>query len=282
MKVKGFLAVLLFAALLLSGFACGGGAPGGAAEQIRDEAISAGADIATCQFDMDMTMDLRMAMGGETIEITMSVDGEGAIDEPGQKMYMHMDMFMEVPGEEDMQVSMEMYLVEDWVYMKMEMPGEPPTWMKSPMEAGDWEELDITSQQVNMLLDVEVELLGTETVDGTECYVLEVTPDLEKLWALMQSAGAEQGLPPELDVEELITDLSLRQWVAKDTYFPRKTAVNLTMVFTPESLGIPPGLVDEFDATADMTMTMTMHHIKEPVTIELPPEAEEAEEVPMP
>jgi len=256
------------------------------AEEIRDEAIAAEAELDTCQFDMDMTMDMRIVMDGETFDSAMVIDVEGAIDKPNEEMYMDMTMIMEMTGEEDMEMSMALYIVEDWMYAGQEMPGEPATWLKMLMPEGMWEQIseqyDIVAQHLDVLLGVEVQLVGTETVDGTECYVLEVIPSMEELWALMQLAGAGEGLPPGLDFEELITDFSIRYWIAKDTYFTLKSAVELTMVLAPEDLGIPPELAGEFDATADMSMTGIMHHFNEAVSIELPPEAEAAEEIPMP
>jgi hypothetical protein len=251
------------------------------AEEIRDEAIAVDAELDTYQFDGDMTMVMGMTMMGETFEITMVTNAEGAIDYPNETMCVDLTMFMEMEGQEGMLMSTGMYLVEDWVYVGMEMPGEPPMWLKAPLMEGMWAEQDIMAQQLNILSDVEVEFLGNETVDGTGCYVLDVTPDMEKLGALMQLMGAEEGLPPDLDLEDVITDFSVRYWIAADTYFTLKVSEDITMVFTPESFGIPPELVGEFDATAHMAITITMHHINEPVSIELPPEAEEAEEVPM-
>jgi len=125
-------------------------------------------------------------------------------------------------------------------------------------------------------------LLGSDKVDGTECYVLAVTPSLEKLWAMVQMGGAAEQFPPGLDLEQLVTGFSVRQWVAKDTFFTRKASISMTMVLTPESLGVPPEQAEDFDGTANIAMTFFMHHINQPVTITLPPGAEEAEEVPWP
>lgn len=270
MKAKRSIAFILFSILLVATFACGPGEelpPGVTVEGITDQAISANAGIDTYRFDMVMTME------EETSKVKMTSQMSGAIDEPSEKMYMDMDMIMEMPGEEDMEISMEMYLVEDWMYMKMEVPGEPPIWMKSPMEVGDWEEWDIGSQQLDWLIDAEVEFLRTETVDGTECYVLKVTPDLEKLWEwALQQIGEEP--IPGLDLEELISDFSVEQWVAKDTYLIVKDVTEMTMKFGPEVTGMP------FEMTYDIAATTVIYDINQPVTIELPAEAEEAEEVP--
>ena len=272
----------------MSGLACGGGAPSGTptpsltVEQIRDQAIAVGNDLDTCQFEMDMTMEMSVTMPGVTMESTVTMDSNGAIDEANGRMNLDMEMRMELPGEAPQQVQMEMYMVDDYVYMKVVAPGAPQGWMKFAMPEGYWVEYDIASQQLDILLDVEVELLGTDTVDGTECYVLELTASLEKLWAMMQMGGAAEQLPPGLDLEQVVTDFSVRQWIAKDTFFTRKADIGMTMVLTPESLGVPPEQAEDFDGTANIAMTFLMHHINQPVTITLPPGAEEAEEVPVP
>lgn len=285
MNVRRFGAVLICAVLLLSGAACGGGEgsitpppEGVLAEQVRDSAIAAEAELDTCQFDMDMTMHMWATMEGETYEFTMVVDGEGAIDVPNEEMYMDMDISMEMTGLGSMEVLMEVYLVGDWSYMRTEIYGEE-IWLKTPMTEELWEERDIVSQLVHMLLDVEVELVGTQTVGGTECYVLDVVIDMDDLEALMALSGAEEGLSPGVDWGEVITEFSVRQWVATDTYFTRKLDIDVSMVFTPESLGIPSWQAEDFYASADMAMTMLMYDFYEPVSIELPDWAEDAVEV---
>lgn len=284
MKALRFIAFAVLSILLLTTFACCAGEelpPGITVEGIVDEALDAGANLDTCQFDVYMTIDMLMTMLGETFESKIIMYGNGTIDESNEKMYMYMYMNVEMAGQQALETSGKMYIVEDWIYAKMEILGEPATWMKAPIEAGDWEQHDIASLQIDWLLDAEAQFLRSETVDEIDCYVLQVTPDLEKLWALMQWAGMEElGLTPGLDLNDVITDFSVKQWIAKDTYFTRKTTQNLTMVLSSESLGISPELAGDFHASAEVVVTITTHHINEPVTIELPPEAEDAVVVP--
>lgn len=295
MEVWRFIALTALSLLLIAAVACGTtegpaetptptptSTSGTTAEQIRDQAITACDELDTCQFEMDTAIDMSVAEEEEITNLLMILNASGAMDRPSETMYMDIHMTLNVSGTELMEISTEAYIVEDWIYIGQEFPPEPATWTKSPLTDEVWEEEDIVSQQLNLLLDVDVELLGTEAVDGTECYVLELTPDMEKLGALMQWAGGEGALPPDLDLEEVLTDFSVMQWIAKDTYFTRKTTVNLLMVFTPESLGLTPEPYSSFVPTADMAITIFMHHINEPVTIELPPEAAEAEEEPLP
>jgi len=291
MTVLRFIALIALSILLVAAFACGTTegpvetptpVSGVTAEQIRDQTIAACDELDTCQFQMDMTMDMSVTAEEKITNFLMAVNADGAMDRPSENLYMDIYMTLEIPGVEHMQASIEAYIVEDWIYMGQEFPPEPAVWTKSPLTEDEWEKQDIASQQLDLLLDFEAELLGTEAVDGTECYVLKLTPDMEELWALLQWAGAEGGLPPDLDLEEVIADFSVMQWIAKDTYFIRKTTVNLLMVFTPESLGLTPEPYSSFVPTADMAITIIMHHINQPVTIELPPEAAEAEEMSLP
>ncbi len=275
MKVKGLLAVLLFAALLLSGFACGGGgapgetptptAVGGSAEDIAEAAMAAAADIDSYQFDMDMDMTITDDVSG-----TVTMDMSGAVDEVDQEMQADMQMSMTVP--EPTEADMEMYIVGGWVYMKMDMgiAGMPPMWMKYQMTEDMWQEQDIASQQLDLLEDfVDVELLGSDMVSGVDCNKLRVTPDLDRLWAWAQMQEGMEGVPDiGIDLEEVITDFSLVLWVAKGTDFPMKTTLDMTVTIEGE--------------TMVMAMTMLMHHINEPVTIQLPRQAADATEVPMP
>jgi len=284
MKAHRAVTFILLSFLLVASFACCPGEklpPGVTVDGIVEEAIAAGADLDTCQFDLYMTMDVLMTMLGQTVESTIMMYSNGTIDESNEKMHIDMYMNMEAAGEGYMEMSGEMYIIDNWIYMKTEMSGAPPVWMKAPMEVGDWEQQDIALQQIEWLSNAEVKFLKTEAIDGTECYVLQVTPELEKLWALMQGVWGESlEIPPGLNLEDVITDFSVKQWIAKDTYFTRKATQNFSVVLTAGSLGISPEPSGDFDAFADVAITMTIHHINEPVAIELPPEAEEAMELP--
>ena len=273
MKGKRLVGILIAAVLLLAGSACAGqgvltgtGTPtptGISPEQIVEAAMAAGARLDTCQFDVNM----EMAVAGKT---SMMMDMNGAVDEADRKM--HADMQMRTLTPESVEMGVEMYLMDGWVYMKMEIPGMPSemsTWMKSQISQDAWEQQDVVSQQLDLLADfVEVELLGTEMIGRTECYKLRVTPDLEKLWAWAQMQEGMEEQAPGLDPEDVVSDFSILQWVATDTYFPLFHTVSMTMTIETE--------------TIDLHMTMLIHHINEPVTIELPPEAATAVEMPMP
>lgn len=233
------------------------------AGQIVAAMQAAEAEIHSLQFEAQMDM-----MSG-----AMAYDMDASIDLSSGKMYMRAEMTQLLP--ERMEADVELYVIGDWVYTKVEQSGMPPEmsgWVRQ-WSPGYLEQQDIASQQVDLLTDfVDLKLLGTEVVNGIECYKLRATPDMGKIWSLAGSQLGMGELNADLedvveDVEDMITDFYVLEWIAKDTYFPVKFMMGMTMTLEGESF--------------DVTMTGLIHHINEPVTIELPPEAADATEVPV-
>lgn len=189
---------------------------------------------------------------------------------------------MEMTGEVPEHMQAEMYVVDDYVYMNTVVPGETLGWVKFSLPEGYWEELDIPRQQVDILRGAELDLVGTEIVDGTECYILEIMASLGEMLALLELGSAGEELSPGLDPGQLVGDFSVTQWVDKDTFFTRKMSMSMDMVSTPESMGVPPEMAGDFHAVTNIEMALHQRNINQPVTIELPPGAEDAEEVPVP
>lgn len=262
-------------------------------EEIVDNSTQAMADISTCTFDLDMSMDMDGEVEGEAMEITMEVDGSGALDGENHQMQITMTMKAAVPGEDDMDVDVEMYLVENNFYTMLYIPGMGPMWTKmdilDEMLEGTaeeyWEPTELVEFQSELLEAVEREVTGSGKVDGVDCYVLEITVDMAQLWELimqqLDDTAMEMADVPE-DFEELLGEmfrnLSMKQWIAQDTYLLAKVEMEMDMEINPEDMGYP----DEGEGISlDMTMTMLVDDYNQPVSIELPPEAEEATEVPL-
>jgi hypothetical protein len=73
-------------------------------------------------------------------------------------------------------------------------------------------------------------------------------------------------------LDEMFDSFTEKLWVAKDSYLPMKVEVEVTMEFTAEEMGSP----DEGEVAADLFMSMLIFNYNQPVSIELPPEAENA------
>ena len=102
------------------------------AQEVVNGVIEAWDDIRTCEFEMDMTMDMVAEAEGETVEMTMVMDSSGVLDFENEKLMMDMTMSTAMPGLE-MEMGTEAYLIGDMMYMFMESPWMEPIWMKSEM-----------------------------------------------------------------------------------------------------------------------------------------------------
>jgi hypothetical protein len=279
---KRILTVSLVLAIILSLVACVKEEEElASAQEIIDGVIESLDDIRTCQFDIDMTMHMAGEAEGEMFEGTMVTDSSGAFDLENRQMRMDMTMSLAMIGEDEMEMGTEMYLIGDMMYMLMEIPEMEPMWMKSEVPEGYWEEMNQIESQIELLEAAQVEVIGSEMVGGIDCYVLQLTPDLERLWQIVaqqaQVTGEAAALTEE-SLQEMFQSFSVKQWIAKDTYFLTKTEADMAVELTPEAMGFPG---EEGLLTMDITMNLLAYNYNQPVSIVLPPEAEQAIEVPM-
>ena len=276
---KKILMMSLVLVMALSLSACVAESP--SAQEIVNGVIESLNDIETYQFDMDMTLDMAGQAEGETIEVTMVIHGSGAEDFDNRQMEMDMAMNIAMLGEVEMEVIMGMYLIGDMIYMMIDIPLMGSMWMKSNVPEGYWEEINQVESQVELLEAGQVEVIGSETVGGVDCYVLQLTPDMEQLWQyVMQQAELTQEEMPNVGEEylqEVFKSMSVKQWVAKDTYFIIKAEIDMAVELTPEAMGVTG---EEGVLAMDIAMDFLAHNYNKPVSIQLPPEAAGAMEIP--
>jgi hypothetical protein len=289
---KKILAVSLVVVMALSFSACGEEELP-TAQEIVDGTIQAMDDVRAYEFEIDMSLGMTAEAEGETLEVTIDIDSSGALDLDNRQMKMDFTMSAIVPGEDETEMAIEAYLIDGAGYTMTDEPETGPVWEKEEFSEAEWEEtweearemLNLTEPQIELLETAEVEVIGSEKVDGIDCYVVEVTTDIKQLWGSVWQQAA-LGFAEEADLEELLElpdeifdaasySASAKQWVAKDTYFLMKAEIEMTMYVTPESMGFPD---EEGEATIDIAMTLLVHDYNQPVSIELPPEAEEATE----
>ncbi len=273
--VKKIMAISLALVMVFSFTACEGEELA-SAQEIVDGATEAVGDMRTCRFDMDMTMNMTGEAEGEAVDANADMNSSGTLDIENNQMRMDMTMNMAMTGEDEIEMGIEMYLVDNMIYMMMDIPAMGPMWMKSEMPTGYWEQMNQIEPQIELLEAAEVKVTGSETVGGIDCYVVEITPDMEQLWQIaMQQTELAEGIPDidEEFLDEVFRSYSVKQWIAKDTYFLAKAEIELDMELTPEAMGYPE---EEGEMTLEVSIILVAYDYNQPVSIELPPEAEEA------
>jgi len=254
------------------------------AQEIVDGVIESFDNIRTYQFDMDMTMDMAGEAEGEALEQTVTIDNSGTLDLENVQMRADLTMNVVEPEEDEMEMGVEMYIIDGMMYAMPEAPGEEPTWMKSEVPTEAWEMqkgMSGLETYKELLETAQVEVIGSEKVKGVDCYVLQLTPEMAQLWQTVGLGGVGIGTAPTVPEEllqEVFSDFTVKQWIAKDIYFLMKVEIDMAVELTPEVMDYLGG---EGEMSMDMTLSFLAYNYNQPVSIELPPEAEEAVEAPM-
>jgi hypothetical protein len=235
-------------------------------------------------FSMDMDMDGEVKGGPDAGKMEISMRAEGVFDMVDDEMQMDFDMSLEgdMEGMEGSQeIFTSIYMLNDWIYMKMKITGLGEEWLKMPITEDVKEEysLDMVNQQLAPLESIaEIVFIKYESVGGTQCYVLKITPDIEgmKEWLEGQQMTSGTGEWDEL-VADMFKELDYRLWVTKDTKQIRKLKLTMKLEMTAEQLGVSG---TDFDTmTIDADLEMEIKDYNKPVSIDLPDEAEDAIEM---
>jgi hypothetical protein len=256
-------------------------------EEILTNTITAMEKVNSYKLAYDMAMEMEVTGGENAINMTMDGVGTGAMDVSDKKMQMIMDMDVEIPGagtsQMSMKMSVEMYMVEGWTYTKMTVPGTGVQWTK--MKVQDDVSQDQLAQMMALLASsMKNTLAGTEKVNGINCYVLEIVPDMTALWQwLMSQQGSDLTGNIDLsqfDLSKIIKSFGLKYWIAKSNYQIIKAEAEMTMDMDAETVGAS---AEDFESmTMLMNMGMTFSDYNKSVDIQLPEEALGAEEVTTP
>jgi hypothetical protein len=243
--------------------------------------------INTYRFDMDMDMITDVVGGYEASKMSIFTKSNGATNLVSNQMQMNMEMSMDLEGFGEESGSQDLiydiYMYSDWTYMRMEVPGMGEQWIKMQTTEDMQESFNtnMVDQQIGPLESaLELELLRYEDVDGDECYVLSLVPDMEDF---MEWVAQQQGSTQDVDWDEIgmVTDafkkLDYVCYITKDTRMLMRIVLEMEMEFTPEQAGASASAFDTM--TMIINMDMKMFNINEPFSVDLPGEAEDAMEV---
>jgi len=286
------LLALIIVALSLSG--CGGKAAQTEdtsqldLPQIVSDAMLALKNVSSYTYSLDMNIDMEATGGSSPGQATAKMESSGTADFTAKNMQMDLDMSVEQsdtqPGDTPMNVSAEMYMMGDTLYIKTDIPGAGEQWVKTALteEMKQAYDLDLVDQQLAPLEDAtQIEYVKTETVDGSECYVLKIVPDMA---AMKEWLDEQQVTSGPLDwsqvqkLEDVFKELAYNTWIAKDTKLIKKMNIQISIELNAAQFGVDESEFEKMTMDAEINMLMNDYH--EPVTITLPDEAQNATEMP--
>jgi hypothetical protein len=280
--VKRILILVLSLVLLLSFtlVGCNGGLPQEEVDRIIENVINAQFD--TVSLDMDMAMTMTVKGGSEPGEMTMVGGGTGVMDMADKEMQMAMNMTMNIPELGEQEMKTEVYLVGEWMYTMVDIPEVGEQWLKMKFSEEIWQQQKSQiEQQIEFLKTaIEVNYLGSEAVNGADCYVFEVVPSMEALGELLaQQASGIGGIDfGKFNLADLLKEMSVKEWIAKDSYRVMKAEVGMVLEMHPADVGATEADFEKM--TINMNIGERLYDYNQPVSITLPPEALDAAEIP--
>ena len=277
---KIFLAVILVIGLLPF-TACQGELP--PAGEIIDNMVKAMDEVETYRQDTDVTMQLYFMAEDvpsfSPLDIDVELNAVTAHDLVNNNMETVMDVVIAGADDDSIKVEIATYLIDMTMYVMVDFPIVSPMWTKSEIPGMYTQQIDNFQTLAEVLQMAGMEITGTERKEGINCYVLELTPDISQIFnSLMGLAGEYDAEYSESDLEvidEIFSDFSVKIWVAHDTYRVVYADINIQMEFSPETVGVRAG---EGIFSLDTTIRMHYHDYNRSVKIDLPPEAEDADE----
>lgn len=157
-----------------------------------------------------------------TLDQTVTGTSEGRFNRTAQEAYLN-----QTQSAQGQSYVVETYYVNDTLYQRsnayvLQFDSE---WVRYPTAANtsvQWSRFDTLTRQRAVLDVSNVTLAGTETVNGTEAYVLRADADLSRLGELGYTVGAAQ--QGQLNV----TGLNVTYYVDTETYRPLRSVTTLT------------------------------------------------------
>jgi len=300
-KMKAGLVVVIVAVMMLSSYA-------GAADpdEITESVLINSTEVKFYKYDMNMTVDMLTGNDTNVTEKTIKINGCGERDYVNESLWMAMNINVNTNETDTMlsmlgTIEMEQYLINNITYMKVDLgiPFMPAQWikMKQPVVKETYNESYLPSQDqlellIMLLNSSNVTLLDDTVVDSTDCYLLKLELDVKKLLEFLMNQTTMGVAIPGFDnltigdnsqeteignvSDEMgnsidMMNMSLTGWIAKDTYFVMKAEATFDMATTS------PDTEEEDTIAIDFNMRLYDYNV--PVTIELPPEAEDATDI---
>jgi hypothetical protein len=273
-----FLAVLLVIAIPLSAFGCAGLTD----QQIVSKVIETANSVKSVKLGMNLSDNMEVAAGSQSENMSVKETGTASVNNVTKEMIMKATMDMDVPNTGKQTMTMDEYLTGGYIYMKANLTGTDQ-WTKMKIDESQWTSENQLAQQVEFLKSaISISRLNDETVNGVDCYVFQITPDMAALIKWVQSQSQSTTALKNLN-SNMFKISTLKMWMDKKSLLPQKENIVVTMEVTAADIGGSTTTTPGFDK---MTMTMngdiTYSDYNTPVTIELPVAAQNAVEMPQP
>jgi hypothetical protein len=230
--------------------------------------------------EMEQNIDMVNLTSGDAQKLYTRSFGYGLANMTDRSLKLSIAALTYAKGDEDNSsaIALEEYLINDTIYLKVDGNW---TAMKMPGVADAWSQQRTMTQQLKMINQSRLSLIGSEMVEGQDCYKVRAEMDMSKM-ADQLSGDAASLVPIEsMNFAGLFRNMSLDvyYWISRDTHLLKKTDVLESFTVTPQSLGLDANESMEMRINAEISMLF--EGFNESVDIKLPAEAKKAQPFPL-
>ena len=250
------------------------------ASALRALVVDSSAKLESYRFSMEMAqdMDLVNLSSMESQRLYTRSMGLGSANMTDHALKLVMASVTYARGNEvnASAVALEEYLLNNTIYLKLDGNW---TVLRLPATAKAWSQQNTMEQQVNMLNQSELTLMGAESVEGQNCYKVRAKIDM-RTYAGQLSGEVASYLPmTSANNTDLYRNMTLEvyYWITKDAHLLKKTDVHEDLNVTPQSLGLP---ATGQEISVNSTTSMIFEGFNESVNIVLPSAAGRAQPFP--
>ena len=203
--------------------------------------------------------------------------GIGAVNMTARALKLVMATVILPEGDEGNATAMAIdeYLINDTVYLRLDGNW---TSLQIPFSEDVWSQQNTIEQQVEMFNSSNITLLGSEVVEGLDCYKLKADIDMQSFASQLSQNNSYLPLQP-INFSQLFNNATLGAyyWITKDTHLLKKSEVSESFVILPQDLGLPPTGPENLEMHVHADISMIFDGFNESIKIELPAEAKTAE-----
>ncbi len=174
--------------------------------------------------------------------------------------------------------SSDTYFLNNTIYMRLD---ENWTQIDMPNPERLWNHEHMIRHQVELLDGSELEMSGSEAIEGKDCFRVNITPDLKTYEAVISEQMGSTLPLAYLNYAELSRNGSIEwtSWITKDSHLLKKIDMQIRFKLTPEQMGLPVEKVGRFEMQVRFNATMLFLDYNQSIAIILPPEAKNTTEV---
>ncbi|MFZ3094762.1 MAG: DUF6612 family protein [Methanothrix sp.] len=247
---------------------------------LRGLVVASSDDLKSYTFSMKMEQDMMLEnlSSGQSQQVQTRSIGFGLVNMTDQALKLVMASLTFIPGDEGNStvLAMEEYLQNDTIYMKID-----GNWTAMELSGlGDvWSQQNSLDQQIDMLNQSRLTLVGSEMVGDEDCYKVRAEVDIASYADPLSQEVASIVPSIPMNFSDLFRNMTMEvhYWISKESQLLKRADIFETLYMTPQSLGLQQSEEENMAVRMSSTTSMVFDGFNESVKIVLPPEASAAQ-----